>query len=249
MIELFKRYFVIGIIGLTVVFCVVDYIVLRVQIHNRDAKIAELNNKVAVADSLRHYTKTVVGKLAVVESSDKSIIEELETQNAELAGIVKKQDGKIRVLSKLTLAPAPTHIESAAQETVYVQSGIKTTRVDFDKKIGRIGVKGYTVTPPPYVSLDVTEDPISLTILLTEQRRGVWQALVECPVDIMQLNTQVVPYRASFLSRCGLRLGLGFGKSAIGLVGLNCGNYELFTTSDSKSLFVGVSKVWKFRKE
>jgi len=104
----------------------------------------------------------------------------------------------------------------SATDTVYVEEGVRVSRVDFQLEYEGATVTGHTTTPPPRAEARIDYRPIPLTILVSQLRDKSWRTNVETApwVEILSLDARVVPYRSSWLERHDFEIGIGIGVVA-----------------------------------
>lgn len=147
----------------------------------------ELAQAVAQIDSLRQETETIYLK-KVVESGN------IKSKNDTLNRIVSEQDAQIRFLVDVIGQYDVAQISGNAVESTDSQR----VRVDFNGKDKGVAVSGWTETPPPIFSLEVTRDPVDLSVVLAQDKYNIWSAIINTNDPYLRLNdvnVQANPYK------------------------------------------------------
>jgi len=87
-------------------------------------------------------------------------------------------------------------------------------RVDFEKKIGRLSVRGFSLCPSGLVELALKQDPLRIDLYLAKTKSGLLRSYLETnnsTLVIDDLTIHYKPKRPSFWQRHWWKLGVGVG--------------------------------------
>ena len=238
----FERKLSLVLVLIVVVVLIGEYFYYQIELKEREAEIEELYNKVALSDSLKRVSENGYERLAVKYKESQRLLDELKGRNSTLTEAIEKKNAKIRFLSQIKLRPDTVFVEKPAVEETTIGG---KTKVSFSEKLGRIKVWGYTETPPPRVKLNVSEDPIELTLVLTQDKIGRWRTYVDSPIKLSKLETKIVPYKPSWRERLRFKLGFGvYSEKPIGLAGVGFGANEIFLISSGQGFGLSLIRSW-----
>lgn len=232
----------LSVIGLLVIATVAEGIWYRVLLSRAKRELREANYQVARADSVTQVTESAYTTLVGKAANDSKLVEVLRQRNDDLAGYIADQELKITSLTEIELQPNIVHVVS--HDTVRAKAD-STLRVDIDTKVGRFGVRGYTLVPDFY-NLAITEDPISLWVLLTESKAGDWKVLVDSPISVSDITSMAVPYRPAWWKHIGAEVAVGYGrKRPIGILGLSYRGYRVSGVFDAYGCALVFGRSWQ----
>jgi len=241
----FERKLSLVLVLIVVVVLIGEYFYYQIELKEREAEIEELYNKAALSDSLKRVSENGYERLAVKYKESQRLLDELKGRNSTLVEAIEKKNAKIRFLSQIKLRPDTVFVEKPAVEETTIGG---KTKVSFSEKLGRIKVWGYTETPPPRVKLNVSEDPIELTLVLTQDKIGRWRTYVDSPIRVSKLQTRVVPYRPSWPEKLRFMGGLGYGKSRfVGLMGLSYSGIGACLIADHYGFAGLFYRIWQLK--
>lgn len=170
------------------------------------------------ADGRYHQAAAELENVRQMRAAYRDSFPDLYEENRRLRAKEQMYVGMIATLESDTAAVSAT-------DTVYVEGGVRVSRVDFRLEYDGAVVTGHTTTPPPRAEARIDYEPIPLTVLVSQLPDKSWRTNVETApwVRILSLDARVVPRRPSWLEQHDFEIGVGLGAVGMLLIFLAIG--------------------------
>ncbi len=181
-------------------------------------------------------------------------IETLQLQLAESDSLRQVSDHAYRRMkARVKELSKPDYVEERVESAVEIEVAFEAVsdtseanevkgdpgkhKVEFDRKLGRYRVWGYTETPPPVAVLNVKEDPLPISLYLT--KRFSFAEVEDKGARIANLTAREAETSEEFR----VFFGVGISKdSSFVLAGLRKARLAAFLFSDGTKVGVGAFK-------
>jgi hypothetical protein len=226
---------------------------------------------------VNHYRKTIERLENIVAVRDKTIeiskgvYERLSVQSADLAAVVSSKDSEVKALlaalkkgkrdvlslTQLSVTWKKAYESAAMAHQVDITEGGEIRhRVDFEKDFGYIGVKGYTLTSPPFAWVHAQQNrPLRLALAISRGPDGAWRSTVasseeDVSVDVSLASVDPGILRAKWYEKISISLAVGVssagGVAAAG-VGYDIGHLTISPTvfTTYQNTYYGGSLAWR----
>jgi len=174
----------------------------------RDALQTELIGK----NELEKETASLYSKYAL----EVKRVEKFATLSDSLKKKLEHRGEELRQATSAVLRYKSLHAEIQGKvsiDTVTVPDSSQC-RVDFERKVGRIEVRGFSLCPSGLVNLTLDQDPLKLDLYLTETKSGLFRSYLETNDSSLVVEDLSIHYkrdRPSFWQRHWWKLGIGAG--------------------------------------
>lgn len=174
----------------------------------RDALQTELMGK----NELEKETASLYSKYAL----EVKRVEKFAALSDSLKDKLDRRGEELRQASSALLRYKDLYLEMQGQVTIdsVTIPDSSQCRVDFEKKIGRLSVRGFSLCPSGLVEIMLKQDPLRIDLYLTKTKAGLFRSYLETndsSLVVEELNVHYKPQRPSFLQRHWLKLGVGAG--------------------------------------
>lgn len=174
----------------------------------RDALQTELMGK----NELEKETASLYSKYAL----EVKRVEKFATLSDSLKKKLERRGEEVRQATSAVLRYKSLYAEIQGKvsiDTVTVPDSSQC-RVDFERKVGRIEVRGFSLCPSGLVEIMLKQDPLKIDLYLTETKAGLFRSYLETNDSSLVVEDLSIHYkrdRPSFWQRHWLKLGIGAG--------------------------------------
>lgn len=239
---------------LLLVVALVAMAVMLFHSHQKDKRIQELQNSIALKDKTIEENKGLFEKLAESSANVKGELDNKDVQIQELESQLKKNGEQLSDATSTSLSWKKAY-EGVVESTESNVGARK--RVDFKHDFGFIGVNGYTLTDPPEAFVSVMNlRPLKLTVATTQDKTGAWHSYVtsseeniSADITVSAVNPNIreehwyekIGIVGTTAAGSAFILGLGFTYD---LGRVEVGPQFGFSAGDRIDKFFGITALW-----